>query len=99
MTTRYDTKEQALETGLYYAGYKSQKEMDAELKKAKVGQLTLGWPHSMPATDNHPAIEKILDVFYVNNINGIKVGLGVSKFRDGYDLWLVNPETGFCQRT
>lgn len=85
MTTEYKTKQQALEMGAYYAGYSTLEECNRILTTATIGSELLGWPHSFP--------EKKLEVHYINNPEGVRVGLGVSPFREGYDLWLITPNS------
>lgn len=98
MTTRYDTKEEALEMGACYAGYSDANVQRRVLAEATVDTLILGWPHSRPATEDCAAIEKRLETYEISNSEGVKVRLGVSRFREGYDLWLITPE-GLAQRT
>ena|SRR3989338_7017278 len=92
MTTQYDTKEQALEMGACYAGYADPEDRKRVLARAEISDKVLGWPHSFPATETSPAVEKRLEVYEFENPNGIKVGIGISRFREGYDLWLISPE-------
>ncbi len=92
MTTQYNTKEQALEMGAYYAGYSTEEDRKRVLAGAEISDKVLGWPHSQPATETSPAIEKRLEVYEFENPDGIKVGIGVSRFREGYNLWLITPD-------
>lgn len=98
MTTQYETKEQALDMGMYYAGYFNVDEGKKVLAEATIDTIVLDWPHSFPATDGHAGFEKRLETYEVPNKNGVKIRLGVSAFREGYDLWLIAPN-GIAQRT
>jgi|SRR3989344_4180411 len=91
MTTQYNTKEEALEMGAYFAGYSREEDRKRVLAGAEISDKVLGWPHSHPATETSPAIEKRLEVYEFENKDGIKISVGVGKFREGYDLWLLLP--------
>ncbi|MCH7568300.1 MAG: hypothetical protein IIA87_02660 [Nanoarchaeota archaeon] len=60
--------------------------------------MDLGWPHSIPAIDDHPEIKHTLEVHSFDNPKGEKARIGVSRFRDGYDLWLI-ASNGHAVRT
>jgi len=86
MTSEFGSKEQALETGLFYAGFKDREARDSKLKEllaTKPRPVTLGWPQF-----------KQLEVYEIRDVNNEAVDLGISQFRNGYDLWLINPENG-----
>lgn len=88
MTTKYESKDHALMTGAYYAGYTNPEDQKTALENAEIGSRKLESPH-----------EKTIEVYTFNNVNGDKSSVGVSEFRDGYDLWLIDDKTGFCERT
>jgi len=87
MTTEYATKEQALQMGAFYAGYTTDEDRHQVIAGATIDSLVLGWPHN-----------KVLESYEIVNRDGVKVHLGVSEFRDGYDLWLISPN-GAARRT
>jgi len=88
MTSKYDSKESALEMGLYYAGYedpKLRKKVMADLPEPVKRQI--GWPQN-----------KTVETYKIRTPTGKNVQIGVGEFRDGFDLWLIVPKTGICQR-
>ena len=46
MTTEYDSKESALEDGIFYIGYKNMDSPKKILEGLKSETKELGWPHS-----------------------------------------------------
>lgn len=95
MSTEYPTKEIALFSGMYYAGRVDlfeNKTLEECLKnpEIKVDGSTIeqfGYAHE-DATS-----------LTFNNKNGVPVTIITTKFRNGFDLWLVNPESGIGTRT
>ncbi|HLD49439.1 MAG TPA: hypothetical protein VJB11_03675 [archaeon] len=87
MTTEYDSKESALEDGIFYIGYKNMDSPKKILEGLKSETKELGWPHS-----------KTVELYKLKRPDGMEVGIGVGKFRNGYDLWLVDLETGVSMR-
>ena len=93
MSTIYDTREVALEYGLYSIGFK-----DTELRKGKLVELLgstpsikeLGWPQANPDTGKGKEVE----IYDVNSPDGEKFQIGTGVFRDGFDSWVFNTETG-----
>lgn len=90
MTTFYESKEDALRTGVFYAGFNDQdlKKVIEELNSQQPKTKHLGWPH-----------DKTLETYRLQNVKGQDIEIGVSKFRSGYDLWLIDPNSGFAHRT
>ena len=89
MTTQYDTKEQALEMGLFYVGFedkKAREEKLTELMESSPEKSEIGWPQN-----------KKVDLYSVKTPKG-EVNFGIGEFRSGFDLWLIAPN-GFAQRT
>ncbi len=90
MTSKFNSKEIALEEGLRYAGFG-----DAELRQEKLKRLTeskpeptqIGWPHN-----------KEVDLYKTKTPQGVEIGLGIGRFREGYDLWLIDIKSGAAQR-
>jgi hypothetical protein len=88
MTTEYDSREAAIEMGFYHIGF-----VDETLRKEAMSRLPeavqrqLEWPHS-----------KTIETYDIKTPKGEDARIGVGKFRDGFDLWLINPKTGFCMR-
>jgi len=88
MTTQYDSREQAIELGLYYAGFVGEGERQRVMESLpEPKQMQLGWPQ-----------EKTLEVYSFDNPQGEAVQIGVGEFRGGFDLWLINPITGGARR-
>lgn len=83
MSTQYSTKDAALKTGLAYAGLPA----DA-LDGVEPERLEIGWPHKEP-----------VEAYQVTTQTGRKGYLAVGTFRDGFDLWLIDAETGAAVRT
>lgn len=82
MTTKFSSVEDALQMGAHYAC------VDKTAFDGVTPEKTeLGWPQNTT-----------IDVYYIKNNDGKEVGIGVGKFRDGFDLWLIATEIGFCQR-
>ncbi len=70
MTTKFDTKKQALDMGAYYAGVYSK---DKDIFEGIVPEdMELGWPH-----------ERTIELYKIKNHEDIEVGIGIGKFRDG----------------
>lgn len=89
MTTEYHSKESALEMGLYYAGFGDSKLRQKVMKDLpKPVETEIGWPQN-----------KTIETYLVTTPTGLEVKIGVGRFREGFDLWLINPDTGKCQRT
>ena len=89
MSTTYDSRELAIETGLFYMGYGNtglRKRVMRELPEPI--EMQLGWPQ-----------DRTIDTYKVRNPAGKDVLIGVSKFRSGFDLWLIDPESGQGLRT
>ena len=88
MTSQYDSRESAIEMGLYYAGFG-----DANLRKRTMDEL----PEAVQTQLGFPQ-NKTIDTYKVRTPVGKDIQIGVGEFRDGFDLWLIDPESGFCQR-
>lgn len=90
MTTQYETKEQALEMGLFYAGFGDRKLREAklaELMESSPEKSEIGWPH-----------DEEIELYEFKSPGGIDVKIGIGKFRSGFDLWFIDPDTGFSRR-
>jgi hypothetical protein len=98
MTTQFATKEQALHYGAACAGFKVPEERERVLAGAEISDEVLGFPHSIPATEDRPGVEKRIEVYTFENPDGVKVGVGVGEFRNGYDLWLIHIDSGTSRR-
>lgn len=88
MTTIYDSKTNALEMGLRYAGY-----VDPESIQRVVDNL--GEPELMDLEFPH---HKTIEVYRLTTSIGIEAAIGIGKVQDGFDLWLITPKSGICQR-
>ena len=83
MATEYRTKERALEWGCHYAGITR-----ATLDRIAPEEVRIGWPHDIT-----------LEGYRVTTAAGRIGVLGVAPMGDGYQLWLIDAETGGAQRT
>ena len=100
MSSEYGTKGAALKMGIFYAGrFDLYKKGDMEIpideilknsevkiiEGAVIGQL--GYQHEDVTVIEFP------------NKYGKPIRIGTSKFRDGFDCWLIDPVTGMAVRT
>ena len=108
MTTTYASVERALVRGIYFSGRAEDlKPEDLEGKpgviQGALGLLEAEMANLFDAAD----IEKPdarggrynAVIYDIETSKGKKAQLGVTKFRDGYNLWLIEPESGMCVRT
>lgn len=85
----YISRKGAIEAGLIHAGYE-----DADFRNLIMKLLPeptiakLEWPHN---TD--------IEVYKLRTPSGKDFQIGVGKFKEGFDLWLMNPESGVYVRT
>lgn len=99
MTTKYGSKESALMRGMFYAGrhdlYKEgerELSLDEVLKKDEV-KIVEG------EIEQFGFVHEDCTMIEFKSSKGKLVRVATTKFRDGFDCWLVDPETGFGQRT
>ena len=83
MTTKFPTREVALQTGIHYVRGKVDIEIE-DLRKIEGDINQFGVPLGA-------------DIYELENAKGEKAIIAVSPFRDGYDLWLCAP-SGICVR-
>jgi hypothetical protein len=84
MTTEFQTKEEAILAGIYYAGMQEKLDpADLSWQGSEVSQL--GIIHPIETTD-------------FANPNGKIVRIGIGTFRAGFELWLIDPTTGLACR-
>lgn len=108
MTTTYASVERALVKGIYFSGRAEDlKPEDLEGKpgviQGALGLLEAEMANLFDAAD----IEKPdarggrynAVIYDLETSKGDKAQLGVTTFRDGYNLWLIEPESGMCVRT
>ena len=92
MTTTYESEEEAIHWGLYYAGVSS----DPAARAAKKGKI------SVKVGIIGPPKECNLYEVQINKKplmrEGQSVRFAVGRFRNGYDLWLIGTG-GMMQRT
>lgn len=100
MTTQFDSKESAIMTGLHYAGrddlYKDTNGLlkplledilkNSEIKILNDNISQFGYVH-----EDCTMIE-------FSNSKGKISRIATTKFRDGFDLWLIDPESGYSMR-
>ena len=99
MTTQFESKLDAIATGLYYAGrrdlYSDSKEgikpledilKNSEIKTVDENIGQFGYIH-----------EDTLMIEFSNS-KGKICRIATTRFRDGFDLWLVDSESGFAHR-
>ena len=96
MTSQFDSKYDAMTTGLYYVErsdlYRDEKGIiketlddilkNPEIKVVNENVIQFGYIH-----------EDCTMIEFKNKKNVI-VRIATTKFRDGFDLWLINPESG-----
>lgn len=90
MANQYCTKEQALERGLFYSGFTDSDQRGDkldELLNSEPEEVDIGWPQS-----------KTVEAHRFVNPGGHEVIMGVGQFRDGFDLWLLNPASSLYRR-
>ena len=99
MTTQFDSKHHAITTGLYHAGrqdlsndeegkIKSLEEIlkNPEVKIVDGGIAQFGYTH-----------EDTTMIEFKNSIN-VLTRIATTKFRDGFDLWFIDPDSGAGMR-
>jgi len=102
MTTEYDTEEQAMNMGVFYAGYRKD-EIEEVIKNAEITEQQMAniLYSTLPKEDQEKlsGLVKKVKIFTFPTKEGKKFSIGIGKFREGYDLWLIDPETGMSLRT
>ncbi len=112
MTTTYGSIEEALKRGIFFSGRADDlKSEDLEGKPGAIrGALGLLSPEMANLFDAAGLEEpdtrggKYNAVVYdieARGKDGVmrKAQLGITTWRNGYNLWLIDPEKGFCVRT
>lgn len=98
MTTPFKTKEDAIMTGLFFAG---RRDLCYEKDRIKTLEDILKNPEIKVVGDKIEQFgyvhEDTLMIEFPNNKNKI-CRIAATKFRDGFDLWLIDPESGFAHR-
>jgi len=86
MSTTFFSKKEALKMGLFYCG---RTDIDiSTIKKIDTDHINqFGFSH-----------EEQIDLYNIETSEGNKVQLGIEPFRNGFCLWLIDPETGFSRR-
>lgn len=95
MTTEYPTKDLALFSGMYYAGR-------VDLFKNKTLEECLKNPEIKiedKTVEQFGCVHENATALAFDNKNGEPVKIITTKFRNGFDLWLINPESGMGMRT
>lgn len=99
MSTEYSSKESALFTGMFYAGRSDlytkdgkERSLDEIIKSGdvKVIEATIsqfGYVH-----------EDSITIEFTNS-KGKPSRIASTKFRSGFDLWLIHPDSGMAIRT
>ncbi|MCK4518352.1 hypothetical protein KAT92_06250 [Candidatus Babeliales bacterium] len=95
MSTEYPTKESALFAGMFYAGR-------SDLCKGKTLEECLENPEIKATDDTISQFgyvhEDATTLLFLND-NNEQVKISTTKFRNGFDLWLINPKSGSGIRT
>ena len=112
MTTTYPSIEAALDRGIYFTGRAGELKIEDLEKKAGVIQGALGLlSPEMANLFDAVGLDKPDDrdgkynaVIYDIESKGKdgalhKAQLGITKWRDGYNLWLIDVKSGMCIRT
>ena len=95
MSTEYPTKEVALFSGMYYAGR-------VDLFKDKTLEKCLKNPEIKvddSTIEQFGCVHDDATSLTFNNENGVPVTIITTKFRNGFDLWLINLESGMGMKT
>lgn len=92
MSTKYDTRQHAVKMGLFYgdrADLYQHGERQANLSEimAKPGITDLG---EIPLSQFDTPLKGV-EAFEFKNSKGLMVKMATTHFRNGYYLWLVNP--------
>lgn len=108
MTTTYGSVKNALVMGIHFSGRAGDLKPEDLEGKPGVIQGALGLVDSKMANLFDAADIEKPDVrggrynaviYDIETGTGRKAQLGVTTFRDGYNLWLVDTESGMCVRT
>lgn len=94
MSSEYHSREVAFQMGLYYLGRQDlcHKPLAAIMDSDSVRMVK-----GAEITQLGEALEESV-VIEVCNDSGIPVWLGSARFKGGYDLWVIDPETQFGRR-
>lgn len=99
MTNKYDSKHEAITLGLSYAGR-------TDLCTNDKGEI-LGLDEILKNSEIKIVNDTIEQFGYVHedctmiefkNSRDVVVRLASTKFRDGFDLWFIDPKSGFSMR-
>ena len=105
MTTEYSSKKEAFWHGAAMAGYKTAEAIAKVLEEAEVEHEEVVNPLVMWLGDSEEdkrlkeGLTRKAESRTITAANGKKVKLAVSPFREGYELVMINPDTGFGFRT
>lgn len=99
MTTQFDSKHHAITVGLYYAGrpdlYKDgkgkTKSLDDILKDPEI-KIVDG------SINQFGYVHEDTTMIEFKNSNDVLVRIATTRFRDGYDLWFIDPESKSAMR-
>jgi hypothetical protein len=96
MTTKFDSKYEAITKGLYYAGMASLYEEEKGNKKKTLEEF-LKSPE-IKVVDGEIAqfgyVHEDCTMIEFKNSKNEVVRIATTKFRDGFDLWLIDPKSG-----
>ena len=96
MTTKFDSKYEAITRGLYYAGM-------TDLCKDEEGKVKATLEEILKNPEIKVVDGEIAQFGYVHedctmiefkNTKNEVVKIATTKFRDGFDLWLIDPKSG-----
>ena len=79
MTTKFDTKQDAIRTACIFAGVDIEA-MEGVIPKKDVEYSPLDIKHKYPNE---------IEIYTIKNKNGDDAQFAIGKFRDGFDLWLL----------
>lgn len=100
MTTKFDSKYEAIIEGLYYSGM-------TDLCKDGDGKLKVSLEEIIKNPEIKIVDETIAQFGYVHedctmiefkNTKNQVIRVASTKFRDGFDLWLIDPKSGAGMR-
>ena len=99
MTTTFPTKEAAIKMGVYLSTGSHEgtpTEVESQEMESMLS-ITLGKMGKSIAEGFGDSSKKKLSIYQIEGKKGLAT-FGVGEFRDGWDLWLIEPKSGFMLR-
>ncbi len=96
MTQQFDSKYGAITTGLFYAGRSDLYRDENGIVKETLDEI-LKNPEIKIVNENIIQFDYVHEdctMIEFKNKKNVPVRIATTKFRDGFDLWIINPESG-----